>query len=509
MKRFEKIGLTLMNRTRGSADFHGDPIASVLGDPYKRALAAQILGQAYVIAYNFDLGEQGGGRAGSGEARRPTRALRRRAARPARRPEPARGRRSTTRRTRRGRRCDGTPEPDPDSERRARSPRQVPATARSWTRSRRVLSAGVAAQQPRRAGPRVPPTGSASCSSTSALRSSPAARSGRSSSSSRGRHAKPKPPWSTLRPDGTSDGRVLQIADRVPKGYRLDNGSPLVLAHASPPSISAPIDGRRSICRSRQITLLPATRHRLCREQPPDLALRGRARCPVKLRCRARPSCGGRRSSWRSTRSSTPTRSSRSRSLCRPPLLRPRSSSRRGRPQARARRAAREVSCRETAQNRPYPDGGAAGSIRPPARASTTSTSVRSPGAARRGPDPAVVVRVLLSSDLDPRLVRAKARLDRLDWYPRPVRIERVRVLETPWLFRLPWFRRFDGYALHGTILLRSRTRGTISSCTSSATSGSCSTARSPCRSATSSPATGATRSSVRRAPPSTERGPA
>jgi ATP-dependent Zn protease len=53
MKRFEKIGLTLMNRTRGSADFHGDPIASVLGDPYKRRLAAEILGQAYVIAYNF------------------------------------------------------------------------------------------------------------------------------------------------------------------------------------------------------------------------------------------------------------------------------------------------------------------------------------------------------------------------------------------------------------------------------------------------------------------------
>ena len=42
-----------MNRTRGSADFHGDPIASVLGDPYKRAAAAQILGQAYVIALNL------------------------------------------------------------------------------------------------------------------------------------------------------------------------------------------------------------------------------------------------------------------------------------------------------------------------------------------------------------------------------------------------------------------------------------------------------------------------
>ena len=42
-----------MNRTRGSADFHADPIASVLRDPHKRALAAQTLGQAYVTAENF------------------------------------------------------------------------------------------------------------------------------------------------------------------------------------------------------------------------------------------------------------------------------------------------------------------------------------------------------------------------------------------------------------------------------------------------------------------------
>jgi hypothetical protein len=56
----------------------------------------------------------------------------------------------------------------------------------------------------------------------------------------------------------------------------------------------------------------------------------------------------------------------------------------------------------------------------------------------------------------DPRLLRAKQRLDRLRLYPRPVRIERVRLFVTPWLFRLPWFRRFDGYALHGTILVRS-----------------------------------------------------
>jgi len=42
-----------MNRTRGSADFHADPIASILGDPTKRALVAQTLGHAFVTAYNF------------------------------------------------------------------------------------------------------------------------------------------------------------------------------------------------------------------------------------------------------------------------------------------------------------------------------------------------------------------------------------------------------------------------------------------------------------------------
>src|SRR5919202_5985542 len=52
-------------------------------------------------------------------------------------------------------------------------------------------------------------------------------------------------------------------------------------------------------------------------------------------------------------------------------------------------------------------------------------------------------------------LRRAKARLDRLDFYPQPVRIGRVRILHMPWLFRLPWFRRFDGYEMGPLILLR------------------------------------------------------
>jgi hypothetical protein len=53
-------------------------------------------------------------------------------------------------------------------------------------------------------------------------------------------------------------------------------------------------------------------------------------------------------------------------------------------------------------------------------------------------------------------LARAKERLDRLDLYPRPVSTRAVHIWIVPWLFRVPWFRRFDGYAAHWTILLRS-----------------------------------------------------
>ena len=44
-----------MNRTRASADFHADPVASILRDPHKVAFAAQFLGQAFVTAYAFIL----------------------------------------------------------------------------------------------------------------------------------------------------------------------------------------------------------------------------------------------------------------------------------------------------------------------------------------------------------------------------------------------------------------------------------------------------------------------
>jgi cell division protease FtsH len=52
-KRAEQLGLQLLNRTRSGGGVQQDPIASILMDPYKRQAAAQIVGQAFVIAYNF------------------------------------------------------------------------------------------------------------------------------------------------------------------------------------------------------------------------------------------------------------------------------------------------------------------------------------------------------------------------------------------------------------------------------------------------------------------------
>jgi len=52
-------------------------------------------------------------------------------------------------------------------------------------------------------------------------------------------------------------------------------------------------------------------------------------------------------------------------------------------------------------------------------------------------------------------LAHAKARIDRLDFYPRPVDIRRVRILHAPWLFAVPGFRRFHGYELGPLILTR------------------------------------------------------
>jgi ATP-dependent Zn protease len=50
-KRLERIGATIMNRASSEGVFSENPLGSVLGDPIKRRSAAQILGQAYLMAY--------------------------------------------------------------------------------------------------------------------------------------------------------------------------------------------------------------------------------------------------------------------------------------------------------------------------------------------------------------------------------------------------------------------------------------------------------------------------
>jgi hypothetical protein len=63
----------------------------------------------------------------------------------------------------------------------------------------------------------------------------------------------------------------------------------------------------------------------------------------------------------------------------------------------------------------------------------------------RRGSGPADLV----------ALERAAARLAPLRLYPRPLDTSSVRILHVPWLFRLPWFRRFNGYNMAHLILLK------------------------------------------------------
>jgi hypothetical protein len=60
-----------------------------------------------------------------------------------------------------------------------------------------------------------------------------------------------------------------------------------------------------------------------------------------------------------------------------------------------------------------------------------------------------------VTREAEAALARAKARLDPQVLYPRPVALRRVRLLTVPWLFRLPWFSRFDGYTMWDLILLR------------------------------------------------------
>ena len=51
LKRLERIGSTIMNRSSGEGLLGNDPVGAILRNPEKKRAAAQILGQAYVTAY--------------------------------------------------------------------------------------------------------------------------------------------------------------------------------------------------------------------------------------------------------------------------------------------------------------------------------------------------------------------------------------------------------------------------------------------------------------------------
>jgi len=53
LRRFEEIGLQIMNRTNGGGPLGENPIASVLADQHKRKMVAQLLGQAYMKAHHL------------------------------------------------------------------------------------------------------------------------------------------------------------------------------------------------------------------------------------------------------------------------------------------------------------------------------------------------------------------------------------------------------------------------------------------------------------------------
>jgi cell division protease FtsH len=53
VKRYEQMGMEIMNRTGGGGPFHHDPIASVLQDPEQKRMVAQHLGQAYLAAHTL------------------------------------------------------------------------------------------------------------------------------------------------------------------------------------------------------------------------------------------------------------------------------------------------------------------------------------------------------------------------------------------------------------------------------------------------------------------------
>ena len=206
LKRFEKIGTQIIARTGGGGPFGENPVASVLGDRDKRAIARQILGQAYVAAHNLDPREPRGGRADRRRAVREARALRRRA------PRSARGRQADDSR---GRSLRGEFVAD-DVMRRAAETTQTAPVGRPFP----------PVESPAPTARAVSSTAAASRRSTSCSRQSRGGIGALVVLLDRGAPA-PEPAWSRWEPPGSPERRAAQIGDQVSDAYRLPSGNPL------------------------------------------------------------------------------------------------------------------------------------------------------------------------------------------------------------------------------------------------------------------------------------------
>ena len=293
-----------MNRTSGGGPFDREPDRRRALDRDKRRLAAQILGQAYVSAYNLVVAQQGRGREDRRRARRAARDVRRRAGRDPRRREAEDAR---DRLRERGRMAEDV------------TPRHAGRAASPSSRSSRP--AGARARRAR--------TASASGSSTSSSPPSSAPASARSSCSRAEPEQQPERGLVGLAAEGQHDRRRCA---RSPIGSRRrtgpQNGAQLTVSLAGPLSVPTPQgevpvravfvrpDTSKGLAEEDDIAVYPGQRRRLVRALRHALegAVRGGRR-------RSRPSgrrcCGGRRSSSRSTRSSTSTASTRWSSSCR------------------------------------------------------------------------------------------------------------------------------------------------------------------------------------------------
>ena len=285
----------------------------------------------------------------------------------------------------------------------------------------------------------------------------------------------PSPVWSAWEPNGSDTARVRQIADHVAKAYRNPEGDQLVVALGGPPTVTAGGETTSPIP-IRAIAVRPDTSTGQAEED--DIEIIDATKSMQFVLCGLGDGCSidGKPSQ---ARHSLLRREALELALYTfkyvdgvdsvtvflPPPPGGESPAtavflRRGDVKTGALEAAQANNRTGRAAARRHP-GGRAADAQPDHPSAALPVRVHAGpgplGGAGAGSRRAVTRCPTSVGQLppDPRLTRAKSRLDRLDWWPRPVRIEGVHLVVAPWLFELPPWKRFDGFATHRVIFLR------------------------------------------------------